>query len=268
LSAPVAAATATACIGRGQVRHSRLRPGLHQFAYPTWCVLLPLRSWAAQPAGAAAPALAVNRRGLVSFHDTDHGRGQAGDGAALAWCEAELAAAGVHDADGEIWLMTYPRVLGVVFKPVSFWFALRRDGSLAAVLAEVNNTFGERCRYVLAGAGWGRELAAAKTMHVSPFCSVSGGYRFRFMQRQGWQAGGRLVARVDHDDATGPLLQTSLSVTLAPLTRTALWRTWLAMPLLTLGVLTRIHWQALLLWLLRRVPWHAKPAPPAHLVPH
>jgi DUF1365 family protein len=40
------------------------------------------------------------------------------------------------------------------------------------------------------------------------------------------------------------------------------------MPLLTLGVLARIHWQALLLWLLRRVPFHAKPAPPVHLVPH
>ncbi len=65
---------------------------------------------------------------------------------------------------------------------------------------------------------------------------------------------GRTVARIDHDDAQGPLLLTSVSGVLAPLTaarlRQALWR----MPLLTLGVVARIHWQALRLWL-KRVPF-------------
>jgi uncharacterized protein len=120
---------------------------------------------------------------------------------------------------------------------------------------------------VLAGAAWGRELCADKALHVSPFCGVTGGYRFRFMQRQGWQAGARLIARVDHDDADGPLLQTSLSLRLQVMNRASLLRVWLAMPLLTLGVLARIHWQALRLWL-KRVPLHHKPPPPARLVSH
>ena len=47
-----------------------------------------------------------------------HGEGGAD---ALAWIEALLAREGIPDADGEIWLHTYPRVLGYVFKPVSFW---------------------------------------------------------------------------------------------------------------------------------------------------
>jgi hypothetical protein len=42
--------------------------------------------------------------------------------------------------------------------------------------------------------------------HVSPFCEVQGGYRFRFMR-----TADRTVARIDHDDADGPLLQTSVS---------------------------------------------------------
>jgi DUF1365 family protein len=269
---PSAPATVQAWIGHALVRHRRLRPRPHQFAYPSWCVLLPMRALAIQPVPdqpgtPPACALARNRGSLVSFHDADHGDGLAHDGAALAWCERVLAAAGVGDADGELWLLTYPRVLGVVFKPVSFWFAQRRDGSLAAVVAEVNNTFGERHSYVLAGAAWGRELSADKALHVSPFCAVAGGYRFRFMQRQGWQAGGRLIARVDHDDADGPLLQTSLSLRLQAMNRTSLLRVWLAMPLLTLGVLARIHWQALRLWL-KRVPLHHKPPPPARLVNH
>jgi DUF1365 family protein len=69
---------------------------------------------------------------------------------------------------------------------------------------------------------------------------------------------GRTVARIDHDDAQGPLLLTSVSGELAPLTRArlrqALWR----MPLLTLGVVLRIHWQALRLWL-KRTPFFTHP---------
>ena len=60
---------------------------------------------------------------------------------------------------------------------------------------------------------------------------------------------GRVVARIDHDDADGPLLQTSVSGELQPLTaapRCA--RAFFGMPLMTLGVIVRIHWQALRLW--------------------
>src|SRR5256885_15444703 len=81
---------------------------------------------------------------------------------------------------------TFPRVLGYVFKPVSFWYAHRADGSLAAVLAEVNNTFGERHAYLLAGPGldWGRGQVARKQFHVSPFCEGRGGDRFRSGERR------------------------------------------------------------------------------------
>ena len=248
-----------ALIGRGPVRHARRRPVARAFRYDTWFLLLPMRTLRQQP----DPVLARNRAARVSFHDRDHGDG--GDDA-LAWFERLLAAEGIADADGEIWLHTYPRVLGYAFKPVSFWYAHRADGSLRAIVAEVNNTFGERHCYLLTGTateplGWGRELRAAKVFHVSPFCAIEGGYRFRFMRTVD-----RTVARIDHDDATGqPLLQTSVSGQLAPLTRRALHQAWLGSPLLTLGVMARIHWQALHLWW-QRVPFFRKPVPPAALV--
>jgi hypothetical protein len=240
----------------GQVRHERLRPVAHAFEYPTFCVLLPMRSWSRDAAAAELPR---NRRAWMSFHDRDHGSGGAD---ALAWLEQLLAAHGVHDADGEVWLQTYPRMLGFVFKPVSFWYCHRADGRLRAVVAEVNNTFGERHCYLLDGADvdWGRTLEASKAFHVSPFLGVAGRYRFRFLR-----TADRIVARVDHHDDAGPLLTTAIAGQLAPLTNASARAAFLRMPLLTLGVLARIHWQALRLWL-ARVPVHHKPAPPARAV--
>jgi hypothetical protein len=242
-------------LGIGTVRHRRLRPAEHAFAYPTYFLLLPMRALRAAPAA----ALRRNRFGLMSFHDRDHGDGRPD---ALAWLDDLLATEGVADADGEVWLHTYPRVFGYVFKPVSFWYCHRRDGSLAAVVAEVNNTFGERHCYLLSGpdVGFGRELVARKVFHVSPFCTVQGRYRFRFMR-----TAGRTVARVDHDDDAGALLQTSVSGELRPLTPGSVRTAFFGMPMMTLGVIGRIHWQALRLWL-KRVPFVRKPQPPQAFV--
>ncbi|WJJ94550.1 DUF1365 domain-containing protein [Neopusillimonas aromaticivorans] len=245
--------TAQALIGTGQVRHTRLRPARNAFAYRTWFLLIPMRSWRRHPIN----GLTRNRRGLVSFHDADHGDGGPD---ALAWVENLLNDAGVQ-ASGEIWLHTYPRVLGYVFNPVSFWYAHDAEGSLKAIVAEVNNTFGQRHSYVLTGPDmrWGRELVATKTFHVSPFCQVTGAYRFRFMRSgKTTENNERTVARIDYDDDQGPLLQTSVSGVLTPLTSGSLFKTVLSMPLLTLGIIARIHWQALKL-LAKRVPFSTKP---------
>jgi hypothetical protein len=254
--------SATALIGWGQVRHTRHRPAHHAFVYPTAFLMLPMRSL---QAGLCRTDLAINRRAWFAFHDADHGDGRpAKTGGALAWLDALLDKEGIEDATGEVWLQAFPRVLGHAFKPVSFWYAHRADGSLAAIVAEVNNTFGERHCYLLPEPQYGQTIVAHKVFHVSPFCDVQGQYRFRFMRVT--HAGQDLVvARVDHGDADGPLIDTSWSGVLEPATGEALRRVMWRYPLLTLGVVARIHWHALLLWS-KKVPFWRKPEPPRDFV--
>jgi hypothetical protein len=132
------------------------------------------------------------------------------------------------------------------------------------VLAEVSNTFGGHHDYLLFNPDHsplrdGQELKADKQFHVSPFCEVEGNYRFRFSVREQ-----RIVAHIDYDDAGGPLLLTAISGRTQALSALALLAAFLRMPLLTLGVMARIHWQALKLWI-KGVPFvgaHTKLQPP------
>ena len=252
---------AVAMLGFGQVRHARSRPARHAFTYPTYFLMLPLRAMrAAQAPMQALPAgsaLRRNRRGALSFYDCDHGDGRAD---ALAWLDELLASEGIADAVGEVWLHTYPRVWGYAFKPVSFWYCHSTSGALRLIVVEVNNTFGERHCYLLEQPHYGQPLRADKALHVSPFCTLEGTYEFRFMRST---AGGadRTVARIDYHDDAGLLLKTSVSGELEPLTpaslRKALWR----YPAMSFGLIARIHWQAMRLWL-KRVPFVSKPPPP------
>jgi len=252
-----------ALIGRGQVRHERLRPRPHRFAYASYFLLLPMRQLRASPCA----ALRRNRLGWLSFHDADHGDGRADS---LAWLDELLAREGIHDAQGEVWLHCFPRVLGHAFKPVSFWYCHRSreaGAGLAAIVVEVNNTFGERHCYLLEGAdlAYGQELQTRKVFHVSPFCDVTGRYRFRFLHTHRPGEAARTVARIELDDGEGLLLRTSVSGALAPFSAAHARATFWAIPFMSLMVVARIHWQALRLWL-KRTPFFRQPPPPSDFV--
>ena len=260
-TATSAAATLPVLVA-GDVMHRRSRPARNAFSYPAFCLRLPLRNLAALE----ATGVRLNRRGLIAFHERDHGPR---DGTSLlAWIASILSREGIT-ADGPIVLYAFPRMLGYVFNPVSFWVCHAGNGDVSAVLAEVNNTFGETHHYLLAhpdgrALRTGETLTARKVFHVSPFCAVTGHYTFRFHFGPG-----RWLARIDYFDGDSvdgePLLATHVSGDEQPLTRAStrmlLWRyRWF-----TLGVVARIHWQAVQLWR-KRVPFFSKPQPPDALL--
>src|SRR5262249_15988065 len=129
----------------GEVMHARLKPKPHRFNYRVMSLLIDLGRL--DDADRMSPLFAVNRRGLYSFHDKDHGPR---DGSPLR--DYALSCADEHGGDldgGRVVLLCYPRLLGFTFNPLSVYFCYRADGELALVIYEVRNTFGEIRPYVL-----------------------------------------------------------------------------------------------------------------------
>ena len=249
------------CIG--QVRHSRLRPAMNAFSYGVFTLMLPLRAIGDGPLG--SKLCARNRFHLLSFHDRDHGDGKT---PLLPWIETLLRTEGIADADGEIWLQTFPRVLGYVFNPVSFWFCHRQDDTLRAILVEINSNHGTRHCYLLENEGdmlrWGAELQAKKVFQVSQLSKIEGDYRFRFLRTTRSEQGAaveRIVSHVEYHDNEGLLISASISGEVKPLSDLRLAWAFFRYPLMTLAVFARIHWQTLKL-LVRGVPYYGRRGTP------
>jgi len=254
------AAPAEDCVYSGHVMHMRLTPFAHRFRYRVFSLLLDIDRIEAtlKP----LRLLRADRWGLLSFWRRDHGPR---DGTELRpWVEAELSAAGLP-APARVWLLSFPRILGYAFNPLSVYFCEDADGQLESVIYEVKNTFGDQHTYVLradADRDGTVRHETDKGFFVSPFIGMDQRYAFTIRA-----PGERLALRIRQRDADGPWLIATQSGRRRPLSDRELLRQWLSHPLMTVKVIVMIHWQALRLWLRGaqfrpyRGPYPKTPAP-------
>lgn len=236
------------------VSHTRLHPKRHALSYKVYYLCFPTRLMKEL----AGKIISLNRFNLFSFYPRDYGfKDQRGED----WVRNCLKEQNISEADGDIILITMPRVLGYAFNPVSFWFCLDKEHQPRAVMAEVNNTFGERHGYVcahpdhrvIAKDDW---LMSNKQFHVSPFLKVRGEYHFRFAYGEE-----KIGVWVDYYDEGQKVLMTSVVGKRQQLSDRKLLVYFLRYPLITLKIIALIHYHALRL-ILKGFRYNNKPAAP------
>ncbi|SMH47277.1 DUF1365 domain-containing protein [Mesorhizobium australicum] len=241
----------------GEVMHQRLKPFGHRFTYSVFSLLVDLDRL--DELDGASRLLSVNRPGVVSFKESDHAERPGETLRQLA--DRLLTQAGFERPAERVLLLSYPRILGYVFNPISVYFAYDENGSLLALIYAVRNTFGERHAYVApvrpgdAGPA-GIRQTCSKVLHVSPFVGMDARYNFRVLPP------GRVVRiRIHESEGETPLLAATFVGKARPFNDSTLLGCLARFPLMTLKVTAAIHWQALKLWV-KGARFHKSPPPP------
>jgi DUF1365 family protein len=237
----------------GHVSHRRVPEPARNFRYPLFMMLLDREEL--DQLDRCLHLFGDERPRPVSFRRRDH----LGDPALPLRESVEqlLRQHGVSPPGGRIRLLTHCRIFGYVFNPVSFFWCHDPRGELRAVVAEVNNTFGERHPYVLPVVDGRTVWVEKKLMHVSPFFSMAGSYRFE-LPDPGEES--RLAVDLTQEGRT--VLAGRLYLRRQPLSDAGLTKVLLRYPLMTLQVFVGIHWQALKLWLKGARVWTKPPFDP------
>ncbi len=242
----------------GPVMHQRMQPFGHRFEAKVFSLLIDLDRL--EDVFEGIPFAAVDKPALVSFQQKDHGPE---DGSSLRAHADMLFERAGRERPARLFLLCYPRVLGYTFNPLSIYYAFNASGGLTGLLYEVRNTFGDKHIYVapleaneMSVAGVRQERK--KVFFVSPFLGFDLNYRFRLTE-----PGASLAVRIlEVDDADVPVFAATFHGQRRPLTLASLARASLAVPLLGLNVVARIHWQALRLWA-KGADFHHRPPAPA-----
>jgi uncharacterized protein len=251
---PVFAPMSSSAIYECRVMHQRLVPLRHGFGYRVFYLWLDLdevdyldkRLW----------LLSRARFNLFSFYPADHLGGEVVD--LKQGVLEHLAKSGVKTCQiASVRMLAFPRVLGYIFNPVTFYYAFDTAGKAVAAVAQVTNTYHEQKLYTLpqAGADGHFRLITPKHFYVSPFSSLELHFDFQLAV-----PGEKLrIAVDDQDDEGGKVLVSLLTGDRRPLSDWQLARCAVKYPLLTLKVIFMIHWHALRLWL-RKLPVFPKAA--------
>ena len=234
----------------GTILHARADAIAHRtFRYPLYMAALDLAEL--PHLDRALRLFSHNRRNVFALDDRDYEGGH-----------AALLAGNAIAAPARTLLVTNLRVFGYTFNPVSFFLGYDAHGALACAIAEVNNTYGGRFRYVLGpreridrlsapSFGDGRVgFRAPRELYVSPFLHGDVHYEFWFDARAPTAGAAATIAMFVTDAESGARILTArFDGACTTLADRALARAAVRYPLMTAQVIGLIHYEA---WKLRR----------------
>lgn len=231
----------------GAVMHLRMKPRRHQFRHRVFALWLDIDRL--ETAAAGARLFGFNRWAPVAFYNRDHGPR---DGGALRpWVEARLDEVGAPPP-ARIMLLSFPRIFGYVFNPLSVYYGYDADGELTSLVYEVKNTVGGQHAYPVLLDSPNAPHARKKTFYVSPFIDMDQTYEFTAPP-----PGDRLALRIkESGGAEDTLIATWNGQAEALSDRRLSARLW-SHPLMTLRVIALIHWHAVRL-ILKGAPFQGR----------
>ena len=241
----------------GVVDHRRNLPVPHLFSYPLFMAIFNLNEL--DSLSRSSPLFSYNHFGVISLYDRDYL--SAASGSIREKLTSFLSKEGFVEMPEESYLVTMPRVAGYVFNPVSFYFNFSACGAVHSIVAEVNNTFGEKHLYAMKAHSphFPLSFSFPKTFFVSPFFDRSGSYDFNI---KGFVP--QFNLSVSLCQGGGCVFDSSLRGEAIPFSGAALLSTILRYPLAAALTMIRIHYQAFILYLCRSVAVFEKPAPTHH----
>lgn len=227
-----------------KVYHKRYAPTEHIVSAKVFYICFPL----SKLSELSTPIFSINKFNLFSIYTKDHGRR---DGSNLFnWAKQKVEAEYPDLKIDEIYLQTFPRILGYVFNPVSFWYCYQ-ENHLIMIIAEVNNTFGASHCYLVQP----ENLVADKVLHVSPFFKIKGHYKFKFYSDADTQLA--QIEYFENERSRTPNLFASINGKSHDFNTRNLLIFFCRYPLMTLRVIFEIHLHALIL-ILKKVPFFGK----------
>ncbi|MEM6626663.1 MAG: DUF1365 domain-containing protein [Pseudomonadota bacterium] len=226
----------------GRTVHARETPFAQSFSYKIAMVDIDIDRL--DEAANHARLFSIDKPNVSSLRQRDFGSG--GKTSLRGWAVEQLFKADIELNGGAIRMVTFPRILGYSFSPITLWFGYGPDDDLRGVIYEVHNTFGERHSYVgRTPAEVGRiRQSVDKNFHVSPFFDIEGRYRFTLHPPED-----RLNVVIETLTDTGRSHTASIVAKRQKLTDFQILACLAKMPFMAHGVTAGIHWEALKLWL-------------------
>jgi len=227
------------CIYNGEVTHTRFKPVRHFLKYKTFSLLIDLDE--INYLDKSIGIFSHNKFNIFSFYDKDHGDRDGGN--LKDWVISNLKKFQIKENITKIKVLCYPRILGYVFNPLSIFYCYEKD-KLVAIFYEVKNTFNEQHTYIFKIKN-NEEIIqkCRKKFYVSPFMDMETFYNFKLLNPND-----KLSVFIKQTDADGTILTATQTGDKKEFSFKQLAINFLKYPLMTIKIISSIHYEALLLW--------------------